>query len=201
MTFATLRRPTPAAIDAVLGDAARPFGYQEVGATSYVGAPLPQHLAARYDVDHHLFAIGRGRDTYARARRALAQWRHFEIPWLELHGARGEVAPGQTVATLVRVLGVWLVSPCRVVHAALDEGASDVASFAYGTLRGHPLRGEERFTVAYDPATNEVTYEIAVFSAPEIALARLGRPFARRLQRRFVAASARALARAASPPR
>ena len=69
-------------------------------------------------------------------------------------------------------------------------------AFAYGTLSGHVESGEERFTVRFDPLTQEVVYEIAAFSRPAMILTRLGYPFARRLQRRFAQSSAAALANA-----
>ncbi len=121
-------------------------------------------------------------------------WRHFEIPWLELHGAATPVSDGQLVATLVSVARLWFLNPCKVVYTAQSE---DYAEFAYGTLDGHPEQGEERFRVRFDPATQAVTYEIDAFSRPAILLSRIGAPFARRLQRRFARASATALARAA----
>ena len=121
-------------------------------------------------------------------------WRHFEMPWLELHGAATPVIDGQVVATLVSVAGLWFLNPCRVVYTAQSENS---AEFAYGTLMGHPERGEERFRVRLDPETLRVTYEIDAFSRPALLLTRLGAPFARRLQRRFAKSSATALARAA----
>jgi uncharacterized protein (UPF0548 family) len=84
----------------------------------------------------------------------LLAWRHFEIPWLELHGAR-DVASGQVVATLTSVAGLWFLNPCRVVYL---ESPPDrhAAFFAYGTLRGHAECGEERFQVSFDAATEAV---------------------------------------------
>lgn len=193
-----LRRPSEREIADALAAAARaPFGYPEVGATAPAAPPLREGLAAGYAVDHHETVLGTGRDTFARACAALTAWRHFAIPWLELHGAQ-RVEAGAVVATLVRIAGVWLLNPCRVVYADLAPDRDSV-SFAYGTLRGHVIRGEERFRLRLDPATGEVRYEITAFSRPATALARLGRPVARRIQRRFVAASQAALRGAAGP--
>jgi uncharacterized protein (UPF0548 family) len=93
------------------------------------------------------------------------------------------------------VAGLWFLNPCRVVYSELSPDRNS-ASFAYGTLRGHAECGEERFRVSFDPATEQVQYEIAAFSRPAIALSKLGYPLARRLQQRFAASSAQALARA-----
>lgn len=186
-----LWRPSEREIADTLRAADAPFSYPEVGATAPAAPPLREALGRGYDVDRYEAVIGTGRPAFDRARAALAEWRHFAIPWLELHGApRAET--GAVVATLVRAAGVWLLNPCRVVYADLASDA-DWACFAYGTLRGHAIRGEERFRISFDSASGEVRYEIVAFSRPAIALARLGRPLGRRLQRRFVASSQAAL--------
>ncbi len=173
------------------------FTYPEVGATAKLAEGRSEPgLATTYDVDHHRFPLGLGRPLYERACAALIAWRHFEIPWLKLCGGR-PVSPGQVVATLLPIAGLWFLNPCRVVYAELQPGA-DAAAFAYGTLPGHPECGEERFSVIYDPASDRVLYEITVFSRPGRLFSRVGYPFARRLQRSFVAASAAALAEAAT---
>jgi len=187
-----LRRPTEREIAAELGRASGQPSYPEVGATRALEPP-PASLAATYDVAHHEYEIGRGPSVYARCREALLAWRHFEIPWLELHGAEAPVSDGQVVATLISFAGLWFSSPCKVVYVAR---AGDFVEFAYGTLAGHPLQGEERFRVRVDPATQKVTYRIDAFSRPAMPIARLGAPLARRLHHRFAESSARALARA-----
>jgi uncharacterized protein (UPF0548 family) len=184
-----LRRPSRAEIEAVLASPSLSFSYPEVGATAKLDLP-----AARYDVDHHEFVLGKGRELFERAKSALANWRHFEIPWLELHGAN-PVASGQVVATLARVAGLWFLNPCRVVYADLGPDRDSVA-YAYGTLHGHVECGEERFRLSFDAASHEVRYEILAFSRPAIFLSQVGYPLARRIQRRFAESSARALARA-----
>ena len=189
-----LRRPSEREIAGALAGADAPFSYPEVGATAPDAPPLREALGRGYDVDRYEAVIGTGRATFDRARAALAAWRHFEIPWLELHGPRC-VERGAVVATLVGVAGVWLLNPCRVVYAELSPAADSVC-FAYGTLPGHAIRGEERFRLSFDPTTGEVRYEITAFSRPAVPLARLGYPLGRRIQKRFVAASQAALASA-----
>lgn len=211
-----LRRPSKIEIAAALAAAAdsegvrdaKPdsarrdaFSHAEVGATADPSAVSA--LASRYAVDRRRFALGRGIDFYEAARSGLFAWRHFEIPWLSLHGGSTSVREGQVVATLTRVFGLWFLNPCRVVYredgiASGDAARSSTrsATFAYGTLPGHVACGEERFALRHDPATDEVVFEIFAFSRPAIALTRIGRPFMRRIQRRFAVDSANALARA-----
>jgi uncharacterized protein (UPF0548 family) len=182
-----LRRPSQADIAPQLRVCDAPFSYSEVGATAEADALAA--LAADYYVDRHRFALGTGRALFERARAALFAWRHFEIPWLELQGATALAAQGQGVATLTCVAGLWFLNPCRVVY-------TEAAAFAYGTLPGHVERGEERFAVRLDSVSAQVHYEITAFSRPAALVTRLGLPFARRLQKRFAASSAEALAQA-----
>lgn len=185
-----LRRPTPEAIAALLGSEA-PFSYDEVGATREIVDGARPPVPAGYDFDHHAFDLGTGRDRFERAREALRHWRQLELPWLEFHGTQTPVVEGAVVASLVSVLGFWFLSPCRVVYDELD--GEDVAAYAYGTLAGHAERGEERFRLAFDPETKQVTYEISAFSRPDRLAVRIGYPLARRLQQRFAQASVQAL--------
>ena len=191
-----LRRPTEAEIARCLAREERPFSHAEVGATDDLGSRLPESLASTYDLDHHHFVLGSGRDRFERARAALESWRQYEVPWLELHGGSAPARSGQVVATLVSLAGFWFLNPCRVVYTRFPSEPTDVVAFAYGTLEGHVLSGEERFVVSFDPASAQVHYEVAAFSRPAKLLSKLGYPFARRLQRRFAAASAEAITRA-----
>ena len=188
-----LRRPSKEEIGGYLGSPQLAFSYPEVGATADLRST--ERLAAEYDVDREQFALGAGRACFEVARAALLGWRHFEIPWLELHGVTRPVEPGQVVATQTRAAGLWFVNRCRVVYAQDRSASPDVVAFAYGTLSGHVERGEERFAVHFDPNTELVSYEILAFSRPAHPISKAGYRWVRRLQRRFRASSAEALAR------
>jgi uncharacterized protein (UPF0548 family) len=56
--------------------------------------------------------------------------------------------------------------------------------FAYGTLPGHPERGEEAFLVRRHHGA-AVTFTITAFSRPASALARAAGPVGRGIQRRI----------------
>ncbi len=189
-----LRRPSRDEIDAQLDIPDRPFSYPEVGATADLSSF--ESVAVAYDLDRHQFPLGQGRDLFERARSSLLAWRHFDIPWLEFQGGKTQVGSGQVVATLTHVFWLWFLNPCRVVYTEGFSDLSNEAAFAYGTLSGHVERGEERFTVHFNPTTDEVTYEILAFSRPAVPVSKLGRPWVRRLQKRFAASSADALMRA-----
>jgi uncharacterized protein (UPF0548 family) len=68
--------------------------------------------------------------------------------------------------------------PCVVVWA---ERTANSCGFAYGTLAGHPERGEERFEVRLTP-DGDVEFRITAFSAPARWFTRLGAPVARLVQ-------------------
>ena len=188
------RRPSPVEIDAHLGISDRSFSYPEVGSTA-IPTSL-ESIGVHYDLDRHRFPLGVGRDLFERAQTSLLAWRHFEIPWLELHGVKAKLSSGQVVATLAHFSGLWFLNPCRVVYTERASDSSNETAFAYGTLSGHVERGEERFSVNFNPTTGDVTYEILAFSRPAVLLSKIGYFWARRLQNRFALSSAEALARA-----
>jgi len=186
-------RPLPEEIERSLAASDCDFSYDDVGATTRFDEPLPDALAERYDLDQRYFEIGHGRPCFESAARALFGWEHFGVSWVELHGATEAAHPGQTVASLVSVFGVWFLNPCRVIAVRPLEADADLAAFSYGTLPGHVEAGEERFAVHFDPSSGAVRYEISAFSRPAKLLPRLAYPLARRLQRQFAESTAQTL--------
>lgn len=171
------------------------LSYPEVGATRSTYPPGYRH-------DHYSVDLGSGPTTFDRACDALRRW----VPQ---RGAGARVLPsGARIAedqTVVVVLGlpvatlplVTLVAPCRIVYVT-DE--PDRFGYAYGTLDGHPERGEESFHVLRtDGATR---FEIESFSRPVHPAARVGAPITRCLQvtvtRRYLDALRRDVERAMS---
>ena len=77
--------------------------------------------------------------------------------------------------------GLWTVAPFRVVYVVEEP---DSFRFAYGTLPGHPERGEASFAVTRND-DDEVFLRLASFSRPVDPVARLAKPLARRIQRRY----------------
>lgn len=147
--------------------------YPEVGATA-------GELPAGY---HHLRLeriVGHGRDDFERAaddllsgavqRRAGAIVQLSEVPLRE----------GTHVQMRLRVGPLTFKIPCVVVWV---ERTAESCGFAYGTLPGHPERGEERFEVRLTPS-GEVTFRIVAFSSPGRWFTWLGGPVARLVQRK-----------------
>jgi uncharacterized protein (UPF0548 family) len=74
---------------------------------------------------------------------------------------------------------VFVTAPCRIVYVTDDK---DSFGFAYGTLPGHPDRGEEAFHVRRG-TDGEVRFDIVAFSRPADVLVRLVAPVARLVQK------------------
>ena len=85
------------------------------------------------------------------------------------------------------------MNAARIVYVVDEDGPIYRYGFAYGTLVEHAESGEERFTVEWDRADDNVWYVILAFSRPQKMLARLGYPMSRMLQRRFAEASKAAM--------
>ena len=186
-----LRKPSDARIGRFLDDQrSLPFSYPEVGA-SRDGAP------PGYPVNQLRGRLGAGPETFARAVEALRRWKMYETGWTKLCWPDAPITEGTVVGVLGRHFGLWSLNACRIVYV-IEEEASLLRryGFAFGTLPGHVERGEERFTVEWDRADDSVSYEVFAFARPAHPLARVGPPFVRLVQRRFAAASLRAMAAA-----
>jgi uncharacterized protein (UPF0548 family) len=170
-----------------------PFSYPEVGSTRN------QYMPAGYDHDHNRWQIGRGQAAFEAACAALRRWEMFPRPWTRIEAAGAPTAAGTTVAMMARVYGLWWLNACRIVYVIDEAGPVRRFGFAYGTLLAHVERGEELFSVEHH-ADDTVWYELRAFSQPRFWMARMARPLARGLQRRFQRDSRDAMTRAARQP-
>ena len=100
------------------------------------------------------------------------------------------------MAVLARSGGLWWANAVRIVYVVDETEPRREFGFAYGTLPGHAVSGEERFLVEWDQESGNVYYNILAFSRPQQILARLGYPWVRRVQKRFGRDSAAAMLRA-----
>jgi len=167
-------------------DAAAP-SYPEVGATRAAvfggaeaepgldGAGLP----TGYHVLRRRVRIGHGERTWRAARTVVLGWGMQFSAGATVYPLDAVPEVGQTVLVTTRIGPVPITAPCRVVWT-VDE--ADRAGFGYGTLPGHPERGEEAFVVTRD-AAGDVWCTILAFSRPATWYARLGGPAGRLVQR------------------
>ena len=188
---ATVRRHLAGLVDA-------PFSYRETGMTRPATGERAAHPAAGYRADHYRQRLGAGGDElFRRAKIAVERWAMFDgFSWLRLVRLIPDVPPaaGAVVAVVARHLGFWSVNACRVVYVVDEPGRF---GFAYGTLRGHAERGEERFLVERWAGAEgeEVWFDLLALSRPG-PLARLAAPLARGLQKRFARDAQAAMLRA-----
>jgi uncharacterized protein (UPF0548 family) len=184
-----IRRPSPKEITEFLEQARDlPLSYDPIG--------IAKQTPRGYNADLAETVIGRGRDTFERAKKALAGWRHYDMGWVELWPRGASIEPGSVVAVLVRHLGFWSLNGCRVVYSIGDRQSGTNFGFAYGTLTNHAELGEEIFEVRIKPESEDVVYRIQAVSKPHALMARLGYPFARHFQERFRQDSTATLQRA-----
>jgi uncharacterized protein (UPF0548 family) len=140
----------------------RALTYPEVGATA-------GDMPSGYRQVRAQRRIGSGRGRFDQAADAVMRYGM-------LRGAGVRVTATTEVAKVgTDVLGHLgpFAAPCRVVYV-VDE--PNRRGFAYGSLPGHAVRGEELFAVRYDPADDGVYSEVAAFSLPATWWSRLGVP-------------------------
>ena len=178
-------------IDRLLAEArgARP-SYSEVGQTR------AEQLPSGYRHDRYERRLGRGDEVLERAVAALRAWQAQIGAGARVFPDGARVAAEDTIVMLIRVGGLWAMLPCRVVY--VDEEPERFA-FAYGTLPGHPERGEAAFRIERD-GTGDVFFRVVSFSRTVDPLARLASPVTRLIQQRVTTRYLDAIAAASGPP-
>jgi uncharacterized protein (UPF0548 family) len=184
----TLVRPSDEQLRSILEqEGAAPLSYPEVGASR---EPV---LPNGYRIDRHRIELGAGMRTFVAAKNAIQMWQMFDRAWLRIFPTNAEIREGSIVAVVPSHFAFYSINLCRIVYVLDAPESARVFGFAYGTLREHAERGEERFTVSWNTDDDSVWYEILAFSKPAAFLARVGYPISRAIQRRFARASLAAM--------
>jgi uncharacterized protein (UPF0548 family) len=128
--------------------------------------------------------LGQGPDTYRRVAQGILTWQLQKRSGLRVRTNSDTVVPG---ARVVSGFGVGLFrinAPCEVVwvRRPVPGDGPQRAGFGYGTLPGHPVRGEEAFEVEID-AEGRVSLKITAFSRPSNWFYAAGGSLAGRAQR------------------
>lgn len=92
--------------------------------------------------------VGTGRTDFEAAGEAVVTFRMHAGMRVRPQSSAPLAEPGTRVTVHLGPRGLSLRAPCEVVWA-VDEPRR--RGFAYGTLPGHPERGEEAFLVEWDP--------------------------------------------------
>jgi len=191
-----LQRPDKEAIERYLAERAlAPYTYSEVSATR--SDSRIRGLADRYRVQCLRVRLGSGAESFAAAADALWQGKMFPSPLVELHPSGASLEVGSVVGVLAHTGVLWSLHPSRVIYTVREERR---VGFAYGTLPGHALRGEERFTVEWTAPDEDVIFELLSFSRAAAWWSRLGTPYLRRIQRSFGDRSCASMIAAAELP-
>ncbi len=163
----------PADVAAQLRGAA--FTYREVGLTAGVLPPGYRHLRSTQ-------LIGTGSEMFAEAASNLLHWQVHLRAGLRVSPSSATAEPGTVVLLGLRAGPIQITAPCRVVYVVNGPGRK---GFAYGTLPGHPERGEQAFIIEqhHDGA---VSFTVTAFSRPATRLVAVTGPVAQAIQRHIV---------------
>lgn len=185
-----LKKPADSTILAFLAaQKATPLSYAPIGLTK-------NPPAQGYNIDRTRVRLGNGEAVFLAAQHVLQQWKMFDLGWVQLFYPNTPLIENAVVAIVVRHLGFWSMNACRIVYViAEDDENGRRYGFAYGTLRDHAERGEERFMIEWDTRDDSVWYDILAVSRPGL-LATLGYWYTRRLQRKFALDSTQAMEKA-----
>ncbi|MHA7154592.1 DUF1990 family protein [Arthrobacter sp. TMN-50] len=125
--------------------------------------------------------VGTGHAAYVRLADGILSWQLHRGAGLSVPPDQGRAVVGRDVVPGFGVGRLRLPAPCRVVwveEPADAGGGAQRAGFGYGTLPGHPARGEEAFIAILD-ADDAVYFEVFAFSRHANWFFTLGAPVAR----------------------
>jgi uncharacterized protein (UPF0548 family) len=140
--------------------AASDLTYRPVGITAPARRTwtLPGGPRRCYERSAH---IGAGDETWTTAASAVMRWGVKTRSGFSVDGPPNRVVRDEEYCLRLRIGPLRLREPVRVV-AVVEE--PDRVGFAYGTLPGHPVRGEEAFIV--ERRGEEVHLTIRSVTAP-----------------------------------
>jgi uncharacterized protein (UPF0548 family) len=154
------------------------LNYPGIGGTEQGNAPAAYSRVLK---EVHL---GSGLAVYGRVARGILGWELQRRAGLRVHADSPMAVPGARVVSGFGVGPFRLDAPCEVVWVRQPSPGAvpQSAGFGYGTLPGHPARGEESFEVEID-TRGEVFLRIRAFSRPANWVYAAGGPVTRAAQR------------------
>lgn len=140
-----------------------------MGALNYPGVGATEQGTAPEGFDRVLeeARLGSGLTVYRRVADGILAWELQRRAGLRVSADSPTAVPGARVVSGFGVGPLRLNAPCEVVwvHEPSPDGVPQSAGFGYGTLPGHPARGEESFEVEIT-SQGEVWLRIRAFSRP-----------------------------------
>lgn len=149
--------------------------YACVGGTAHGRSPAGYRSLTRRT------RLGSGDAVFRTAASAVAEWRMHREMGVGVETEAPRATPGAAVTVALGMGRLRLRAPCRVVWVVAQERR---AGWAYGTLPGHPVRGEEAFLVTRD-AAGAVWLTVTAFSRPAVWWTRVAGPLLPVLQRAY----------------
>ena len=158
--------------------AAGELNYPGIGSTEH--GPPPEGYPSLVSKSY----LGDGPAVYRRVAQGILTWELQRRSGLRVRTESGVVIPGERVVSGFGVGPFRVNAPCEVVwvRRPAPGGGPQSAGFGYGTLPGHPARGEEAFEVAIG-ADGRVFLKITAFSKPANWFYRAGGLVTRAAQR------------------
>lgn len=138
----------------------------------------PPRSAERSQHSHVCVRVGKGRAAFDLAADAVMTWQVQRGAGLQVQASETPAVVGAVAVVRLGVGPVGINGPNRVV-AVVEE--SRRRGFAYGTLEGHPEKGEQAFLVEIDDEET-VTFTVRSFTKTDSLLALLGGPLNVRVQ-------------------
>ncbi len=167
----SLRPLRPTQLEALLAKARlASLTYQEIGASRDNVLPPGYHHVRMEE------RIGDA-DAFERAITGLRTWVAHDGAGLRVY-PKDPVVPNATVVAVTSIGPMQMAAPCRIVAVFKEP---DAFGFFYGTLPGHPERGEESFVL--ERRSDATYFMVRAFSRPVDPLARLSGPIGRAVQR------------------
>lgn len=141
--------------------AAGTLNYEGIGSTEH--GPPPEGTECQLTQAY----IGTGQAAFRRAVQGLLTWQLHRRAGLRVRADSEAVVPGARVVSGFGVGPLRINAPCEVVwvRRPVPGDGPQAAGFGYGTLPGHPVRGEEAFEISID-AQGTVTIAITAFGGP-----------------------------------
>lgn len=124
--------------------------------------------------------VGQGEDAYRKIGYALMHWEINRRAGFQVQPQHNSVRTGERVGLVMPMLGVMGVSAVCEVVAVVAEG--DRTGFAYGSLPGHPMHGEESFLLSHRP-DDSVVMTVRAVSKPALWFTKIGAPLAHARQK------------------
>lgn len=154
--------------------------YADRSETSGADGP-PNAAHDRYEAKATMAQGETPRAAIARIRGRLLAYDIFPPSAIRAHLCpSGPIREGTTIVQWARVGLVWIETAVRVIE--VWDGDSN-AGFSYVTLAGHPEKGIATFGV--ERRGDEIWLVMTASSRPGTLLTEVGRPLARRMQKRL----------------